>query len=479
MINIENTTRKLRRINIRELINISLKFSVRNIDFESAHIVSSEDQIYPWEIDALLLMKIYQGTSDGNTNQLTELKFFEFISTIRNFDYIAYAKHQNRTAMDLIPIIAANQFTIQIPITNLLFRSLFFFNNQQSTFLNNRVNEMFGIDANTIHQVMVGLYSIIVGYKNELPKVISTFNKFLENEKIRSVIHIFVIEIESLRETLLKKHNNAIDFIHINYYLKQYCFISEEKEIFITYPHNFINVISYGLIYRLTEGNDDYRQKFGKEILENYLIYLCNLNKNFHKVLKSFKYNRNMNETSDVIALIGVDCLFVESKSSVISREFRDPSNLEYKAHYIRLYSNSLMQLYKCINKHNEGEFNIDGKTFIKENCYGVVVNFEDSNISRDSIYSSFFEKCQLELKIEVNNDFRNWVFNHLRVIDLTQFENVLIYNVDNPVNKLFSSKHTDLFLSFSDNELKYKKVVTKTVTKVLDDYIEIIKDFM
>lgn len=478
-LDIEKTLEQLKRVSMRDLISISTSFSLSNIDYTSALTFSAKNKVYPWEIDALLLMKIYLGEAEGKAVLLTENTFLDLISSIREFDYIAYVKHQSRTAKDLIPIIAANQFTIQIPIKNLLFRSLFFFNNDNSTFLNDRVNEMFGVEANTIHQVMVGLYSIVVGYKNEFPRVVSTFNKFLENDKMRKVIHVFTINIDNLRETLIKNHNNVIDFVHINYYLKQYCFISEGKEIFITYPHNFITVISYGLIYRLTEGSDEYRQKFGKEILENYLLYLCKLNKNFKKVLRSFKYNRNMNETSDVIALIGSDCLFLESKSSVISKEFRDPNNLVYDAHYLELYANSLMQLYKCIKKHNDGQFYIDGITFKKEKCFGVVVNFEDSNISRESIYSSFFEKYHLEFGLEVSEDFKEWVFNHMRVIDLTQFENVLMYNVENPIKKIFSIKHTDLTFSFSNNELQYKKVVSNKVSKLLNQYLEIILDFM
>jgi len=476
---IYKTIKQLRRVDLKELIEFSLKYSLKSIEYDNAQIINIKNQVFAWEIDSLLLMKVFGGTATGNLNPLTELKFYEYANSIREFDYITYAKQQNKTALSLIPIIAANQFTIQIPIINLLYRSLFFYGNTESSFLNDMVLEKFGIDSRTIHQVMVGLYSIAVEYKSDLSKITSTFNKFLENDKIRKVIKTFTINIDSFEELLSRNHKDGIEFVYINYYLKQYCFISIEKEINITYPHNFINTISYGLIYRLTEGNDGYRQKFGKEILENYLYNLCTLNKNFTIVLKSFKYNRTMNETSDVIVTYGLDCLFVESKSSVISKKFRDPSNLTYDLHYIDKYSTSLLQLFKCIDKHNKGEFKINGDSFRMGNCYGVVVNFEDTFIERNPIYESFFEKYSIEFKKEISVDFKVWTYHHLRIIDLTQFENVLIYNVENPISKLFSNKHSDLMYSFDENELEYKEEVTETVTKILDEYINILETFM
>lgn len=476
---IYKTLKQLRRVNLIELIEFSLKYSLKSIEYDNAQIINSKNQVYAWEIDSLLLMKVFVGTATGNLNPLTEMKFYEFVNSIRDFDYITYAKQQNKTALSLIPLIAANQFTIQIPIVNLLYRSLFFYGNSESGFLNDMILEKFGIDSRTIHQVMVGLYSIAVGYKNDLSKITSTFNKFLENDKIRKAIKTFTINIDDLEELLFRNHKDGIDFVYINYYLKQYCFISIEQEIYITYPHNFVHTISYGLIYRLTEGNNSYRQKFGKEILENYLYNLCNLNNAFTNVLKSFKYNRNMNETADVIVTYALDCLFVESKSSVISKEFRDPSNLKYDLYYVDKYSTSLLQLFKCIDKHNKGEFKINRESYKMEKCYGVVVNFEDSYIEREPIYDSFFEKYKIEFKNEINDDFKVWVFHHLRIIDLTQFENVLMYNVENPISKFFSNKHTDLMYTFDENELEYKENVTETVSKVLDEYIGILETFM
>lgn len=224
---------------------------------------------------------------------------------------------------------------------------------------------------------------------------------------------------------LKNRHQNPADLIHENYYLKLYCSLRIDDTIYLVYPHNIIHIIIYCTLYKLTEYCSDTRTKFGKEVLEDYLYHLCKKNSEFSCVSKEVEHfvSRNRLLSSDVLAVVDNRCLFIESKSSVIKADFRNPLYLNQEQHYIDIYSENLYKLYVAIVNLAKGLYSLFDTIFDINDCFGVVVNLEDSHISRIKVFNTFFKIVESKQRITISEEFRQWVQSHLRIIDLYDFE--------------------------------------------------------
>ena len=184
-----------------------------------------------------------------------------------------------------------------------------------------------------------------------------------------------------------------------------------------------------------------------KEILEKYLEHLCHISGKFDGVETERKYfiNKNKLLTPDILVFKEDKCLFIESKSSVIKSSFRDINNLSSEMYYINLYSENLFKLYKHIKNYRNDVFNIFDRRFDNDNCYGVLVNYEDVQISRTKIFDEFFNLIQSE-SIQMNGKEKKWIYNHLRIIDMYEFEKLLLFKIENNfIIKMFGNDYSEI----------------------------------
>ena len=118
---------KLKRYSINEIIKFSTFYSLYSASTNYSFDINLKPEIFTWEIDSLLLMKLYVGQTSGNVSSLTQDKFVELINYIKNRDFSEEFLIQGRDILDFLPIVAANQFTNQIENRILMYRSIYFF----------------------------------------------------------------------------------------------------------------------------------------------------------------------------------------------------------------------------------------------------------------------------------------------------------------------------------------------------------------
>ena len=473
---LNTTLKQLRRHKIEDIIHWSTYFSLSQIDYLKSFNMTKQANIFPWDIDSMLLIKVYIGTSLANPDSLNFISFQKLILSLSDYDYSKDFISQGRPAVDIVPIIAANQFTNQMDNRLLLYRSMFFYKHS-SNLLSDLFLEKYGVDVEKTHQILFGIYGLSVAYKNEPSKLYDLISNIRQINQIEEVLKIYTIKIEELEELLKSKHQNPFELLHANYYLKQFCFLNINDTIYLVYPHNLLHLITYGTLYKLTDSSDETRNRFGKEILEDYLFHLCELNLFFFRVSKEVNYCvlRNQLKSSDVIVANDRECLFIESKSSVIRTSFRNPLFLDDENHYIKIYSENLHKLYKAMTNHTKGLYNLFGTTFELDNCCGLVVNLEDTHISRAKIFNAFFSIIISKQGVEISEELRQWAYSHLRVIDLYDFERVILTDNLSPIPKFFSNKWRDLTYSFDETETPINEVVAKNTRQLIIDFGELL----
>ena len=315
---IDKLFKLIRRYEVEEIIRFCSFFSYKNIGVAETFDVDDRSSIFPWELDSLLLIKIFCGDAVGNVNELTKRKFIELIEYIREYDLVRKMNETSRDAYDSIYLIANNQFVYQIDYRVLLYRSNFFYTFSSGNLdMEKEFKGRFGVAPKDCHVVLLMIHLLMNAYKNDMGKFQDVFHQLLSNSTVTDVIALFTISVNNLRNLLKEKFDKPELLVFSNFYLKTFCFLENNNDLFITFPHNVMYSMTYGALYRLTENNNELRDLFGKEVLENYIYHLLEISEGFVDIKKEQEYffRKNRLKTPDVAALTFNQILFVESKS--------------------------------------------------------------------------------------------------------------------------------------------------------------------
>lgn len=98
----------LKRFSITDIIAFSMYYSQNSASTNYNFEFDSNSNIFPWEIDSLLLIKLFVGQSSGNVRKLTQYNFCELINFIKTKDHSREFLLQNRNIIDFLPIINLN-----------------------------------------------------------------------------------------------------------------------------------------------------------------------------------------------------------------------------------------------------------------------------------------------------------------------------------------------------------------------------------
>ncbi len=125
----------------------------------------------------------------------------------------------------------------------------------------------------------------------------------------------YQIEIKKITE-------NIEDYISCLRPSYKYPLIRRKDELYFPLPHLIVRSITSALLYRLTEDNSELRDKFGKEILEAYLLKLMQESLVYDEVYGErifLKEHKNKAKTLDVMVRDGDEYIMLDSKASVPS----------------------------------------------------------------------------------------------------------------------------------------------------------------
>jgi hypothetical protein len=165
----------------------------------------------------------------------------------------------------------------------------------------------------------------------------------------------------------------------------------------------------------------------GKEVIQNYLLYILKQSQSYDEVIEEFTYIKGKGklDTPDVLCRKGSCCLLFDSKSSVPKlslREFDDDSiNIT-----IEQYSKNVIQLYERINDFFLYNPFCDAD-IVKRDIFGIVVLFEDSYVPRRLIYEA------VRTRLNLTDDCVEYEFikSHIKVVDLKEVEDAAFFCYD------------------------------------------------
>ena len=190
-------------------------------------------------------------------------------------------------------------------------------------------------------------------------------------------------------------------------------------------PHLLLRSVTSSLLYRLTEDNNDLRDKIGKEVLEAYLLKIMKGSNVYDEVYgeKTFIKEHNTEaKTLDVMVRDADEYIMLDSKASVPSIGLRVYDEESHRKELDKMVE-KVVQIYKHLKIFlpNYPLYNpyAGAPTIAESHLWGISVILEDNYIRRDLIY----EKAALILKIDKDSDTYKWLVNHIKIASLYEIE--------------------------------------------------------
>ena len=184
-----------------------------------------------------------------------------------------------------------------------------------------------------------------------------------------------------------------------------------------------INAVTESLLQRLTMGNKSLRNAFGKEVLEQYLYDICSEVSTVTWISPeiAYKIGKDDKRTSDVLVAEEDYCVFYDSKALSPNLKIRKFDRNEIDKN-IRLYSDAVMEIYVQVKNYEKGYYSLD-KDYDKNKIFGVVVVWDDSYVSRKSVYENIFSENDLSEEEQI------FIHSHIKIVSLRQIEHMVLQN--------------------------------------------------
>lgn len=450
--------KNLRRYTFDELHNLLLNNSFKIAKDHLDGVKYSKGTIYPWISSSLTLMKIYLGEPSANYNALTDKNLAKYAYTL--LDLESYS--QEIDTMDMLSKILVNQQSHNYFVFTTLYRSNFVYN-----FKNEEINmykefkSVIGISNEEVAYLFYFFYILLREHDNQVS--FSHLMGLTENKISKQIFDSYTIQSNQLYEILHKNYNRFDQLILSNIHLDSYCFLSKDDKTYSTYPHNFITAYYPGTYHRIIFNNPSLREKVGKYLWEDYLYKLVSESNQFNFVEqeKVYKKNKNFINTPDVLALLEDDIFLFEMKSTMPTLGNRSNDNVLDISESTAKEASKLNQVYNRMKDYKEGYFKVRSENGEK-NMYGIIVNLENTFISREKIFSLFFKEYLPSSTIEEQNNIKDTI----RFIDLSDLELLLLFKKEEVFKKLlFTQNHDNLhfangYYRIQDGIFQYQEFV-------------------
>lgn len=421
--------KELKKFSFDSKMLICQKFSSRimsclMIDIE----LMCQQNIMPWELEILTVFSVIYDTDDAILD-IDERTFSEMITKIRNFRHpkLIIAEKDETYAEIFMMISILQQHPVQGSILQKLFRYHYFFNFKNKNInMKEKFKQEFGIDYSMLELFAFILF--IVSSK-DASKLMNenirgkVLQRLFTINKVMDILSIDRLEYEKRIRGLYK--SNVLDYYYGLKIQYQYPIITGKDYSYIPAPYLVINAVTESLLNRLTFGNKELRNNFGKEVVENYLLSIYREVSSVEWISSELIYKIGKQEYRTPDVLVGENgyCIFFDTKSITPSLKIRKFDRNEIEK-IINIYAENVLQIFIQISNYLNGHY-VLAKEYIKDNIFGVVVVLEDTNISRESIYSRVFEMLSSRNIIETQ-EIKDYIHSHIKVVPLRQIEEMI-----------------------------------------------------
>ena len=377
--------------------------------------------MYPWDIETFFVFSIVSNEWKADIFDRKNTKvFFDIMSQIEQYQETAlkpFLVNPEFYSCFHSPI-CLQQYEIQETVDYKLFRYNYIFNFQNEEIdMKTIFYDKFKCDYSDFQLLSIALW---LHYQRD------DFNA-------NDVASFFAIHYKTAFNSLLISRDDYLDELNKvtttieEYYFCfkpsfKYSFVEYDREIYFPLPHLIIRNCTTALLYRLTEQNNPLREKIGKSVLERYLYEIILDSNIFDEVYSEIKYKRHgtSSSSSDVLARVGDDFVFLECKSFSPEIDIRLCNEISINKSIKRL-SEGCQQLYKQLTTEFPMKYNpfVSSVVPTLENLWGILVVLEDSYIERSTIY----ERTAELLRISIASDEYRWLSTHIGIVPLYSVE--------------------------------------------------------
>ena len=274
---------------------------------------------------------------------------------------------------------------------------------------------------------------------NEYATIVLAFQLFLSEKKIDTFLNfwekIAIKEswfIDNLKLTRLEYKQELSQFASSNedyrYCLRpsySYPFIEFDERIFLPTPHLLIQSITTAMMNRLTFGNDNLREKIGKNACEEYLHKIVKDSGLFDEIIPEYEYSKGQ-RTLDVMTRRENKALLIDSKFFSPKASIRNYDESAYEYGIGRMVEIILQMYEQARNKYNK-LYHPFKNDIDQDNTYVIAVVYQDGYFDLETIYLNAAKK----LSIEPTSDEFSWLIHHIGLTTMANFERFMLTQTD------------------------------------------------
>lgn len=473
----------LKRYSFESKMNTTAAYSRLVMDVRGLKPVEKLRSMYlPWELEVFgLFSVIFDGEYSYNriNDRKNIKKFNEFMLSIREYvqpEFLdKYGKYAFIDYFMMVTLLTQAPLQEDVFYRYYRYQYIFSFSNDIID-MEHEFLEKFGVSFRRFLEFgykMNFLYGIFSESNIDLKAVAFLLNQYNDVASLLSMD----------RDGYAKKHKDLIGNIdRIMYcfkYTYQYPIVMEHDKAFIPLPHLLLQSTTTSLIFRLTEGNNDLRARYGKEVLENYLYHLFSLDSNVSELSSEIPYGKGTDLSLDVMCRYDEVAILADSKAFApgINIRLLDEEAIDKS---IARVAKSIVQVYKHITERFLSKYNpFQIESYIKENIFGIVVLSEDNFIRRERIYE---KACDL-LDIEIESEEHLYMCSNIRIASLYTLESMIFGSHDIVKSLLRVRDDSNLWWDYNlvhdENDSKYIEQIIATRDEVMDIVNELRNDLV
>ena len=306
------------------------------------------------------------------------------------------------------------------------------------------------------------------------------YSRFLKDEKVSQIIETNKAALKLLTLTR-EQYVKELDEITVDIHDYAYClrpsytwpFVEYDGKVYNPTPHLLLRAVSTSLMYRLTDGRNDLRERIGRQVLEPYLFKVVAESGAFSEIIPEQEYKPGQ-KTLDIMASVGNDIICFDSKSFSPSIGIRIFSE-EAVANARERIAKSVVQVYRHIHERFGRDYAYLSVKVQEDqsNIFGIVVLVENPYLDLEEIY----EAAAIALKLSSPSPEYDWLRGHIGIVDIDTLEEQLFKreNLQEAIRKnLDTGRYSDNW--FASGERKkgscYPDFVLENCKKILGDVI-------
>lgn len=422
-----------------------------------------EPHPFPWELDIIAMLAI-AGT-EYDTQVVTKNIFHKFINTVRTA--IPFSRGDDFESV-VLHFLMRPQLLYQTDVRIFLTRYFYMFTHSD-VHLDLVVEKKLGVPYCNLLGLTVMAWALGVNNQSISVLLANLYrNKnIIVADKMRCAISALSLD----RETFVAQQNDKINlskrgYILADNILEQFPFLRLGDTFILPLPYLLKNAVSIGLLHRIASGeNVGLRAEIGKKILEEYVCEIMKYSGCYDFVSREIKYRRNGRDSPDVIASKNDVCVFMEVKfkEPILKLRTLDPHDEE---RLDTMCAQAIAQVYKGMVERKEY---IKERIFSDDNVFGIVVLFEEPNLSRARIFAALAKEHP-----EWDGATIAYIKRHIRVVSLYDIEVICFrhHDVIGVLQQYCAGSEKDLFnLTFfsMDDASGVKNLDIFSLQKMLD----------